>query len=75
LLPDATVPVSLLQWIGRSVQRCGIATTWPHNRIGGKEVEAWRLRDERWLVWRAVIPEADDRSRRGFFSFSESMPQ
>ncbi len=42
--------------------------------VYGEEVEAWRLRDERWLVWRIVHEESGCRTNRGFFSFSEKMP-
>jgi hypothetical protein len=43
--------------------------------IYGEEVEAWRLRDERWLVWRIVRQGEDCGSPRGFYSFSERMPR
>lgn len=39
-----------------------------------EEVEAWRLRDGRWLVWRRASHDEDCRSSRGFYSFSERMP-
>ena len=41
----------------------------------GEEVEAWRLRDERWLIWRIQHEDGGCRSNRGFYSFSESMPR
>ena len=41
----------------------------------GEEVEAWRLRDERWLIWRIVREDGVCRGNRGFYSFSESMPR
>ena len=41
----------------------------------GEEVQAWRLHDERWLIWRIVHEDGDCRGNRGFYSFSGSMPQ
>jgi len=41
----------------------------------GEEVEAWRLRDERWLIWRIVHEDGVCRGNRGFYSFSENMPR
>lgn len=41
----------------------------------GEEVEAWRLRDERWLIWRIVHEDGVCRGNRGFYSFSERMPR
>ena len=41
----------------------------------GEEVEAWRLRDERWLIWRIQHEDGGCRGNRGFYSFSESMPR
>ena len=41
----------------------------------GEEVEAWRLRDERWLIWRMVHEDGGGRASRGFYSFSENMPR
>ena len=41
----------------------------------GEEVEAWRLRDERWLIWRIVHEDGICRGNRGFYSFSERMPR
>lgn len=43
--------------------------------VYGEEVEAWRLRDERWLVWRIVRQDEDCRTPRGFYTFSETMPR
>lgn len=40
----------------------------------GEEVEAWRLRDGRWLTWRIVHEDNVCRGNRGFYRFSESMP-
>lgn len=39
----------------------------------GEEVEAWRLRDERWLIWRIVHENGGCRGNRGLYCFSESM--
>ena len=41
----------------------------------GEEVEAWRLRDERWLIWRIQHEDGGCRGNRGFYSFSENMPR
>jgi len=41
----------------------------------GEEVQAWRLRDERWLIWRIVHENGVCRGNRGFYSFSEEMPR
>jgi len=41
----------------------------------GEEVCAWRLRDERWLIWRMVHEDGGGRASRGFYSFSENMPR
>lgn len=43
--------------------------------VYGEEVEAWRLRDERWLVWRVVHEDGACAGNRGFYSFSEEMPK
>lgn len=43
--------------------------------VYGEEVRAWRLRDERWLIWRIAHAEGRCRDNQGFFSFSERMPQ
>lgn len=36
---------------------------------------AWRLRDERWLVYRSVFGSGDGDCPHAFFSFSDSMPR
>ncbi len=41
----------------------------------GEEVRAWRLRDDRWLIWRIVHEGGECRGNRGFYSLSESMPR
>ena len=41
----------------------------------GEEVEAWRLRDERWLTWRVEHEDGGCRVNRGFYGFSERMPR
>jgi hypothetical protein len=43
--------------------------------VYGEEVQAWRLRDDRWLIWRIVHEEGGCRGNRGFYSFSQSMPR
>ena len=42
--------------------------------VYGEEVEAWRLKDGRWLVWQWSTRERDEGSTRGFFSFREEKP-
>ncbi|UCV09411.1 hypothetical protein [Dechloromonas denitrificans] len=39
-----------------------------------EELAAWRLRDERWLVYRRTSA-SDRRSPRGFYAFSQTMPR
>lgn len=39
-----------------------------------EELAAWRLRDERWLVYRRSSA-GDCRSPRGFYAFSQTMPR
>jgi len=39
-----------------------------------EELAAWRLRDERWLVYRRTSA-SDCRSPRGFYAFSQTMPR
>lgn len=41
----------------------------------GEEVEAWRLRDDRWLIWRIVHEDGVCCDNRGFYSFSEHIPR
>lgn len=41
----------------------------------GEEVRSWRLRDDRWLIWRIVHDEAGNRNSRGFYSLSENRPR
>lgn len=41
----------------------------------GEEVEAWRLRDGRWLIWRIAHEDGACNGNRGFYSFSEEMPK
>ena len=41
----------------------------------GEEVEGWRLRDERWLIWRIQHEDGGCRGNRGFYSFAETMPR
>jgi hypothetical protein len=43
--------------------------------VHGEEVHAWRLRDQRWLVWSVIRKEGDCRGNRDHFSFSQSMPR
>lgn len=39
-----------------------------------EELAAWRLRDERWLVYRRICT-ADGNAPRGFYTFSPTMPR
>lgn len=43
--------------------------------IYGEEIEAWRLKDGRWLVWQWSGHEKDEGTTRGFFSFREEKPE
>ena len=40
-----------------------------------EEMAAWRLRDERWLVWREVHADEDCQSARSFYSLAQGMPR
>lgn len=40
-----------------------------------EEMHAWRLRDERWLIYRRVATGACTPATRGFYSFSPHMPR
>ncbi len=40
----------------------------------GENVRAWRLRDERWLIFRIVHTDNDCSASRGFYTFSERCP-
>ncbi|MGV8891548.1 MAG: hypothetical protein ACOH2K_01070 [Burkholderiaceae bacterium] len=39
----------------------------------GEEIQAWRLHDTRWLIWRIEYRE-DGRSKRDCYRFSDCMP-
>ncbi len=41
----------------------------------GEELSAWRLRDERWLVWREIRGEEDCAKASTFYSLSQDMPR
>ena len=41
----------------------------------GEAVHAWRLRDDRWLVYRVIHAAGDCATSRGFFSFAEQPPR
>lgn len=45
--------------------------------VYSEQMLAWRLRDERWLIYRSVANGRCDAGRppRGFYSFSETMPR
>ena len=42
---------------------------------GGETLQAWRLRDERWLIYRQPITDDNPSSKRGFYSFSMEAPR
>ncbi len=41
----------------------------------GESVHAWRLRDERWLIYRIAHTAGDSTPGRGFFSFADRHPR
>ena len=41
----------------------------------GEELAAWRLRDERWLVWREIRAEEECAQARSFYSLAQAMPR
>lgn len=41
----------------------------------GEELAAWRLRDERWLVWREIHADEDCQSARSFYTLAQGMPR
>ncbi|MDR2164623.1 MAG: hypothetical protein LBO79_03135 [Zoogloeaceae bacterium] len=41
----------------------------------GEELAAWRLIDERWLIWRRIRTEESPEDARGFYSLSEEIPR
>lgn len=41
----------------------------------GETVRAWRLRDDRWLIYRQTHGGDDCAPRRGFFSLAEQPPR
>jgi hypothetical protein len=41
----------------------------------GEELAAWRLRDERWLIWREIRTEENQEDARSFYSLSQEMPR
>ncbi|MGE5490217.1 MAG: hypothetical protein ACM31P_02915 [Actinomycetota bacterium] len=43
--------------------------------VYGEEVQAWRLRDGRWLVWRVAHRDEDRQPAAGSYGFSEQMPR
>lgn len=43
--------------------------------VYAESVRAWRLRDDRWLIYRIVHTDEDCTPSRGFYSFSEHCPQ
>lgn len=43
--------------------------------IHAESLNAWRLRDGRWLTFRNVVGNTESGSTHSFFAFSESMPR
>lgn len=43
--------------------------------VHGEEVHAWRLHDERWLVWSVMRKDGDCQGNRGLYRFAQSMPR
>jgi hypothetical protein len=41
----------------------------------GEELAAWRLRDERWLIWREIRTEENQEDARSFYSLAQEMPR
>ncbi|MDR3323885.1 MAG: hypothetical protein LBS89_06755 [Zoogloeaceae bacterium] len=41
----------------------------------GESLAAWRLRDERWLIWREIRTEEDCAQARSFYSLAQEMPR
>lgn len=41
----------------------------------GETVHAWRLRDERWLIYREVHVDDCSSNSRGFYTFASEMPK
>jgi hypothetical protein len=41
----------------------------------GEELAAWRLRDERWLVWRQIRAREENAKARSFYCLAQNMPR
>jgi hypothetical protein len=41
----------------------------------GESLAAWRLRDDRWLIWREIQSEAGDGEARSFYCLAQEMPR
>jgi len=41
----------------------------------GESLAAWRLRDDRWLIWRKIQNEESGAEARGFYCLSQEMPK
>ena len=42
---------------------------------GALALQAWRLRDEHWLIYRQPITDDNQPPKRGFYSFSMEAPR
>jgi hypothetical protein len=40
----------------------------------GESLAAWRLRDDRWLIWREIQKEESGGEARSFYCLSQEMP-
>jgi hypothetical protein len=41
----------------------------------GESLAAWRLRDDRWLIWREIISEENCGEARSFYCLAQEMPR
>ena len=41
----------------------------------GESLAAWRLRDERWLIWREIMSEENCGEARSFYCLAQTMPR
>jgi hypothetical protein len=41
----------------------------------GESLAAWRLRDDRWLIWREIISEENCDEARSFYCLAQEMPR
>ena len=41
----------------------------------GESLAAWRLRDDRWLIWREIMSEENCGEARSFYCLAQDMPR